>query len=370
MKAVHVIVPVWGERYVNAFLRRGLPALRAPGNFDTCRAGLSLHLLTRPEDAERLRRAPEVAAVARALPVEVRVPARVDFTRQGYTAFNACYLEAMRRAYRERAAVIPLTADQIWSAGSLEHLLERAEAGAKAVLAAGLRVLESAGPHVETALAVSGAGIAAQSLARLALAHLHPWDRALIHDARNRAQPASFQLWQAGEHGLLLRCLHLHPAYLDLSRWPGALRRTIDAASLVRRQCPDRSRLHVVTSSDQAMHISLAPPEQSAHLVAYPRGDWRAMANWALTMGISRHNLFYLGHNIRICAGPVDSRDWAAAERRAAAFCDPVIAWLDHPLMLWAGNLVHSVRNSPVPARLPGARRLWRALKQRLHLEY
>ncbi len=372
MKTVRVIVPVWGEKYVNAFLRLGLPALCAPGNLATRRsdARLSLWLMTRPEDVARLRSAPGVAAAARTLPVQVRVPAGADFARGGYAAFNACYLDALRAAYRDRAAVMPLTADQIWSAGSLDHLLDCAAHGARAVLAAGLRVLEAAGPDLETALAASRAGLAPETLARLAFARLHPWDRALVHDAHNTAQPASFQLWQAGEQGLVLRCLHLHPAYLELSRRPGALRRTIDAGSLIREQCPDSSRLHVVADSDQAMHISLAPAEQSAHLVAYPRGNWRALANWALTMGISRHNLFYLRHSIRIHAGPVDPHDWIRAETLAAEFCDPAIAWLDNPVKLWAGGLVHSARNSTLAARLPGGRRLWRALKKRLHLEY
>lgn len=372
MKPVRVIVPVWGEKYVDAFLRLGLPALCAPGNLATRRddARLSLWLMTRPEDVERLRSAPGVAAAARLLPVQVRVPAGADFARGGYAAFNACYLEAIRAAYRDRAAVILLTADQIWSAGSLDHLLDCAAHGAQAVLAAGLRVLESAEPDLKNALAASRAGLAPETLVRLALTHLHPWDRALVHDARNTAQPASFQLWQAGERGLVLRCLHLHPACLELSRQPKALPRTIDAGSLVREQCPDRSRLHVVIDSDQAMHLSLAPAEQSAHLVAYPRGNWRALANWALTMGISRHNLFYLRHSIRIHAGPVDPRDWTEAERLAAAFCDPAIAWLDNPVKLWAGSLVYRARNSSLPARLPGGRPLWRALKKRLHLEY
>jgi len=121
---------------------------------------------------------------------------------------------------------------------------------------------EEKAKDLETALAASRAGLAPETLARLAFARLHPWDRALVHDAHNTAQPASFQLWQAGEQGLVLRCLHLHPAYLELSRRPGALRRTIDAGSLIREQCPDSSRLHVVADSDQAMHISLAPAEQ------------------------------------------------------------------------------------------------------------
>ena len=124
MKTVRVIVPVWGEKYVNAFLRLGLPALCAPGNLASRRsdARLSLWLMTRPEDVARLRSAPGVAAAARTLPVQVRVPAGADFARGGYAAFNACYLDALRAAYRDRAAVMPLTADQIWSAGSLDQI--------------------------------------------------------------------------------------------------------------------------------------------------------------------------------------------------------------------------------------------------------
>lgn len=372
MKKVHAIIPIWGKPYIDAFLQWALPALSSPGNLGGVPpdSAVSVHLVTRPEDAQTLDTAPGVVALRRFIPIRVVASKRADFTLGGYAAFNACYLDAMADAWRERAAVMLLTADQIWADGSLTYILDCAARGAKAVMTAGLRVLETITPALADELATPRGGVTPATLACLATEYLHPWDRALVHDAQNEAQPASFQLWNAPGAGILMRCLHLHPVYLELSGQPEKLSRTVDAGSLVRDHCPDVSRVHVIPTSAHAMHVSIAPPEQSAHLVDYPRGNWRAMANWALTMGISRHNLFYMRQSIRIISENADDPCWGEAEAKAAEFCDPLLAWLDNPLRLAYSSVSYKARNNPFLTRSRGLRAVYRMTKKRLHLEY
>jgi hypothetical protein len=144
---------------------------------------------------------------------------------------------------------------------------------------------------------------------------------------------ASFLYWQVASEGFIMRCFHLHPILVNPADGFPRLRRTIDGSDFVRQACPNVDGLYVIQDSDEAMYFSVAPPEQSAEWIDRPKRDYQHVVQWARTMGISKHNLYYLDKIIRFHTGEI-SEKWAAVEKMSDELSGQLREALDHPLDL------------------------------------
>src|SRR5947209_1509129 len=75
LKAIELLLPVWGQRYVKQFINTCLPTLLAPGNLPAVAAELPCKFvfLTSSEDAEVLRDHPACRYLRSFCEVEVRI---------------------------------------------------------------------------------------------------------------------------------------------------------------------------------------------------------------------------------------------------------------------------------------------------------
>ena len=163
--------------------------------------------------------------------------------------------------------------------------------------------------------------------------HLHPWDQSLFWGKDNIGRPASFMYWSVPKEGFIMRCFHLHPVLLNPAKGFPRLRRTIDGSDFVRKACPDLKKLYVVQDSDEVMYFSIAPKEQSSEWINRSKTNLKSTISWARTMGISRHNLYYLKKTVRFHTGGV-SEKWAEVEKRSDEIVDLLVKALDNPLKL------------------------------------
>lgn len=291
--------PVWGEWHVNAFLRYGLPSLQASGNLDAIDYTLAIH--TTPRDAARLMPA------LRGLNREVYTPlygaqpaglaSAVD-TQQRLHRFD----RAKARATGSIWACVP--PDVVWAEGTFAHYRDLLEAGKTVVFHHMPRVaLEPAARALEY--------FGKRHLARVALDFEHPLG--LMYRADNPTFPkhAELVLWPAGNDGLVCRLLAAEIKVADPSKVP-----INDVAQLDR---PIGDRMAVISDSDEAMALSLAPVYKDADwardgaplsaetvrafLEQYPSPATRELAR----------------HSYRLHAGNVSLASWAAAERQADA---------------------------------------------------
>jgi hypothetical protein len=111
-----VNVPVWGERYVDRWLRWSLPSLMAEGNLPTVARWVEVvvQVVTSPVDAERFGSEELVNELRRLVRTEI---VEVDGLQGGYMGMSRGNLVSLRAAAAERAGFCFGWADVIWPDG-------------------------------------------------------------------------------------------------------------------------------------------------------------------------------------------------------------------------------------------------------------
>ena len=95
-----------------------------------------------------------------------------------------------------------------------------------------------------------------RELVRMALPHLHADTRSMFVDAHEFNANPNALYWRVGAHGLLARCFQFHPIMVDPLCGEYMPTETLDAG-YVAQACPDMTRVHVVTDSDEFVVFEL-----------------------------------------------------------------------------------------------------------------
>ena len=357
---------MWGETYLRLFLEYALPSQLSPGNLGGTKPKEGIHylVLTSAEFSDRIRQHPAFRRLAGMMEAEVVIPPGVPFDHpEHYRPFSACYAHGMAQAARQGAACLFITADQVWADGSLIHILSLAQSGKRVVMVGGPR-LDSSTAAAEMGDWLAQGGLTRRRAVKLALDHLHPWDRSLIRDAENRGRPASFMYWPVEDEGLVMRCLHLHPVLVDpLDRYP-EITLTIDRGDFVVRCCPHIEDLGVVTDSDQAMFFSLAPPERSSEFLDQEILGERRTIGWARTLGLNQYNLWYFSQPIRLHLSEM-SPQWEGVESASARLASKLQEDMSRSGRMAFYRLLHRMYNfRGLGPHLSKRRRLFSMLKR------
>lgn len=178
-----LIIPVWGERYVDKVLSITLPAVLAPGNLpELCRNfDVELVIVTETRLFDLVRSAPAFQAVARFCMTKLVAldDALTGFaTDYGITLTHALFLGFSDLGPRmTETYLLFLNADFIVCDGALGHLGTLMQQGKCVIHAPSFRVVaEDVLPPLSAAVG-SASGtlrLAARDMVRLALAHKHP----------------------------------------------------------------------------------------------------------------------------------------------------------------------------------------------------
>ena len=258
--AFHAVTHVWGREHLDVFLNVCIPNQLAPGNVPALPPGSRYRILTRSTHVDELDAHPMVHALRKVIPVDIVVVEALERhtpATRGHALQMACHQKAISDILAADAAIIMLSADFVFSDDALAAVVRRHRDGYRAVVNTGLRLRKE--PFLR-ALQESRAPLEALSpreLVRMALPHLHAHTESMFADAGSFSMFPVAVYWRVGGDGLLARCLHLHPLMVDpMSRAP--LRGTNDGR-YVFRVCPDLSRVHVVTDSDELQMFELTP---------------------------------------------------------------------------------------------------------------
>ena len=317
----HAITHVWGREYLDTFLDTSLPSQLASGNVPALPAGSRYRILTRSIHREELNTHPMVRALRKVIPVDIVVIDALDRQKgvaRQHDLMKACHQRAVADVLEANAAIIFLSADFIFSADALAAVVQRHRQGYRAVVNTGLRLnKESFLRHLDQSRAPLAA-LSSRELMRMALPHLHPHTTSKFADARSSSLFPTAVYWRVGSDGLLARCLHLHPLMVDPMRHV-FVKGTIDGR-YVFSACPDFSRVHVVTDSDELQMFELTTAARS---VAPSRGvgvsAWRAAAVAAVC---DDHQVgYWRQHPVRLHTGDFDER-WSAVAATADAFAE------------------------------------------------
>ena len=320
----HAITHVWGRDYLDVFLNVCIPNQLGPGNVGALPAGSRYRILTRAEHVAELDAHPMVNALRDRIPVDiVPVPAldRPDKMGRRYDLMTACHQQAVADALEAGAALLFLSADFVFSDNALGAVVKRHQEGYRAVVNTGLR-LEKEGflQYLERA-PVALDELPSRALVRMALPYLHAHTRSMFADAGAFSTFPVAVYWRVSDEGLVARCLHLHPLMVDPM---GAVlpRNTIDGRYLS-DVCPDFSRVHVVTDSDELQMFELTPAERQ--VIAPSRAGvskWRVAAVATACDELQRS--YWRRHPVRLHTADYDDR-WLAMAAVAEAFADNVV---------------------------------------------
>ncbi len=320
----HAVTHVWGREYLDVFLNVCLPNQLAPGNVPALPPGSRYRILTASVHVDELRTHRMVNALREVIPVDVVAVEAIDRlmgTAPGHDLMIACHRQAVADALDAGVALIFLSADFIFSDGSLAAVVRLHRAGHRAVVNTGLRLAKES---FLRSIDESTAGVAAptgRELVRMALPHLHPHTQSMFSDARSFSKFPVAVYWRVGNEGLVARCLHLHPLMVD-PIVPVLPRRTIDGRYL-EQACPDAARVHVVSDSDVLQMFELTTATRS--IVAGGRAGasaWRAAAVAAVCGDLQVG--YWRQHPVRLHTGEFDER-WSAAAAAADAFTEKVL---------------------------------------------
>jgi hypothetical protein len=264
-KAITLLLPAWGFRYVRQFLEFGLPTLLAPGNVPALAQALpcTFVILTTSEDEAYIREHRSFARLSAVCRTEVR---RIDHlvTGSNYsTTITLAYTEAVRAAGPAMVdtCFVFLVSDYVVADGSLASVLRAMRAGASAVLVGNCQVIaEDAMAWLRAHLdAASGALVLpARELMRWALAHLHPATVAnvvnfpLFHNAHTNRL-----FWRVDAGTLLGRFYLMHMVCIRPEVTAFNIGSSCDY-SFVPEMCPS-GNVVMMTDSDDYLVIEMQP---------------------------------------------------------------------------------------------------------------
>jgi hypothetical protein len=315
---MHLVLLVWGELYTRMFTEIGLPALLSDRNIPALARAfpIVLKVYTTDEDAWRITESPSYARLSRFVDVRF-LPFDVSQQSDKYALMTVCHRIALADAATENAAVIFLAPDTIWADGSLETVARAAQAGKRAVLQGGLRVMKDAALEALRPVYAAGADgavtVPAQALVRVALDHMSDDFKAWFWDAPGFSRNPANVYWRVGNDGVLARCFHLHTLMVFPERHVTDFISTLDD-DLALLALPRYDSLYVVEDSDEVFHVDLfdGDPTVGLHfLEGRPTATY--LERWAL-FAANLHHRGYVRHRIRWHAQPM-SRAWTQVER-------------------------------------------------------
>ena len=340
----HVVTHVWGREYLDLFLNVCIPNQLAPGNVPALPPGSRYRILTRSNHVDELDVHPMVHALREVIPVDIVVVEALD--RHGDGPYDiklmiACHRKATADILDADAAIIMLSADFILSANVLAAVVRRHREGYRAVVNTGLRLNKESFLQRLDESDTAPAALSSRELVRMALPYLHSHERSMFADASRFSKAPVAVYWRIGDEELLARCLHLHPLMVDPMRPLPLLVGTNDGPYLA-QACPDLSRVHVVTDSDELQMFELtAAQRQVVGTTKAGASAWRAAIMAARCDGLQRY--YWQHHPVRLHTADLDAR-WIAATVASEKFARQVMrrrrySRLARRYFQWAGRI-------------------------------
>ena len=366
------ITPVWGDVYVERFLKLSLPSQLSAGNLGAIPRGKGEFLIyTRREHARTILRSPAYRRLKAMMPAAVRSLDDLPDPRLGknpHELQTAAYTRGIKAGAGAETAFVFLTPDILIGDGTYRNMVRLAEGGKRIHLVAGIRMLAEGAVsclvqhRLEGRIAVA---IPCRGLVRSCLDNLHPISVGHIVD-EGGVFAAQHLYWRVGDQGLLARGFHLHPLLV----WPrnpdAVIRNTLDD-EYVSRACPDREDWHTVTDSDEMCVIEFSDRRHKFDMVGSERLSDATVAAFLHEFTTPDHRE-HVRHRIRFLAQNPGGREWDAAESESdvlvAKYLDLHARGVPEEGRLGRVEVVHS----PAAPRVSSAKFLLRAVVAPLRL--
>jgi hypothetical protein len=217
-----LVTGVWGQKYVDTFVRVGLRNLLSRGNIPDLAAAHEViyTIYTTHRDAQSLEQAPAFARLRERANVSLSLfdPSEIDTTNYG--EHGGFWRRAIDLARRNGEVLFFIIPDLLYASGTLVRWAQRLTEGKRAIFTIGPQVvLETVVPELEQRFPgdESPYDLDRKQLFDLLGRHLHPLHAAMRHDARRRPAHPEYDLRLVPGRGMVIREIVSHPFALQPS---------------------------------------------------------------------------------------------------------------------------------------------------------
>jgi hypothetical protein len=294
-KAIQLLLPVWGQRYLKQFLNTGLPSLLAPGNLPALARALPCEFvfLTSSEDAEILREHPACQYLASICDVDIRLIDDLITGDNHSTTITMAYARAVQAAGDAMldTCFFFLISDYLVADGSLSHVLARILAGASGVLAGNFQVVEedaSKSFHLTFDRGRPELVLPPRALMRWALPHLHPVTAGnIVNFPLCHNEQSNRLFWRVDDDTLLGRFYLMHMICIRPETTDFVVGSSCDY-SFIPEMCPS-DNVEVVTDSDDYLVMEMQPREHENEFLRLGSKEAVALADSLGEWATARH---------------------------------------------------------------------------------
>ncbi len=326
----HFLLPAWGEKYIDVFLRYTLPSHMAEGNIGALPADATLlRIYTRSQDVRFFRASPLFRQYEKDHAFQFEFIDDLQLVQSDpYRTLTACHERALTQAAGTDTAFFFINPDAVYGDGTYRACLDRFRAGKRAILTHGLRAnLPAFAAQFDTLRPAPGVwpNLPPRLLSRLVLDNLHPLSVAHVVDGAGNRSLGSYY-WRVGADGLVCRCFHTHPLAVRPLHKVTRLFTTLDH-EYVRMSCPDPATVHLVTDSDELIAIELSVPTHLAEWVKTENVPDEEIQVWMKEWTNAYHR-DAVRRTVVFHAGPITA-EYEPAERAAEGYASALLAEFD-----------------------------------------
>jgi hypothetical protein len=294
-KSICLLLPIWGEDFIDQFVEHSLPTLLARGNIPALAAALPTRFvfLTRARDEKTIRAHPGCQRLQRVCTVEFLPIDDLITSGNHSTTITLAYARAVRQ---DGAAMLDtcfffLVSDCIMADGSLSAVLARIQAGASAVQVGNFQVDEdTANEWLYERIAVAGSSLelSPREMMRWALGCLHPITAAnIINFPLCYNTNANRLLWRVDENTLIGRFYLLHMICIRPETTDFVVGSSCDY-SFVPEMCPS-GKVETIADSDEYLVVEIQPHSHETGFLRLGTTSVEAIAETLSEWTTARH---------------------------------------------------------------------------------
>jgi hypothetical protein len=264
-KAITVLLPVWGYRFILQFLEFCLPTLLAPGNIPAVAAALPTRfvVLSRKGDEELIRSHPTWVALQKLCTAEVGFIDDLITDVNHSATITLAFARAIRQTHEAMTdtCFVFLMSDYLFADGALRTLVNHSLSGVSGIVAGNFQVVaEEAGPRLQGKIDPSSQAIVlpARDLVAWSLDHLHPATTAnIVNFGRSHNFHTNRLLWRVDENTVIGRFYLMHPIAVRPEVTDFVVGSSLDY-SFIPEMCPS-GNVVTLTDSDEYFVVEMQP---------------------------------------------------------------------------------------------------------------
>lgn len=319
------VTPVWGEVYVERYVKVCLPAQLSAGNLGAMPADRTRYVIyTLREHADTIRRSPAYRRLKKLVPTSLLSLDDLPHPSSNpnpHELQTAAYSRGIRAGHRRDTAYIFLTPDLLLSDGSCRNLVRMCEEdGRRVAMVASIRMCVDGAIACVDRHRTGTPGevcIPPRELVRDCLHDIHPISAAHVM-CEHGVKAAQHIYWQVGDAGMLVHGFHLFPLLV----WPSVpnvhVKNTLDD-DYVARACPDRADWHTVTDTDEVCVVEFSERHHKPGMVAPHYFTEVDLTRFVVTGTLPEHREMFTAP-IHFHSAPLDPAEWEPVKAEAAKF--------------------------------------------------